>query len=202
VADAARTGEWFQTHSGRKFWPLDARVEDVDLLDVAHALARLCRFNGHVRDFYSVAQHSVFVSRLVEERARKTVDILLGEARELRELATGGVRELAAAGLLHDAAEAYLGDMIRPLKVSMPAYREAEERLERVIAERFGLPFPWHPSVKLADDCLLMTERRDVLAVQRPWQFRAEPMIERIVTLGPEAAEALFLARAQELRLA
>lgn len=188
---ADRIGEWFQTHSGRQFYPLDPRVEDIDIEDIAHALARLCRFNGHVKTFYSVAQHSVLVSIEVE-RAAPSHYRLEGYHDAVAQKA---VWSDALAGLLHDAAEAYLGDMIRPLKVSMPAYRDAEQKLEAVIAKRFGLAFPWPALVKVMDDRLLATERRDVLAVQRPWSFRAEPIERRIECLPPGAAEHAFLER-------
>lgn len=165
---------WFQTHTGRAFWPTSPMIEDIDIRDIAHALSMLCRFNGHVKFFYSVADHSVRVSKIVP-------------------------RSLALTGLLHDASEAYLGDMIRPLKLEMPEYRAAEERLERLIAKRFGLEFPWHPDIKNADLVLLRTERRDLLAHQRPWAEGPQPLAERIVPMDPAAVEAAFFQRYHEL---
>jgi hypothetical protein len=130
---------YMNTISGRKFWPLDPRAEDVDIRDIAHALANLCRFNGHVRKFYSVAQHSVIVSQVVPP-------------------------EFALYGLLHDAAEAYIGDMTRPLKhdPKMARFKECDIRLSAVIYQRFGLGHEEPPCVKAADRLVLQDEVRDV----------------------------------------
>jgi uncharacterized protein len=88
---STRTGDWIQTYTGKQFWPLSPLPEDIVIEDIAHALSMQCRFGGHVRTFYSVAQHSVHVSLLVEP-------------------------QYALWGLLHDAAEAYLVDLPRPIK--------------------------------------------------------------------------------------
>lgn len=173
VADWFR-GDWFQTHTGVQFYPIDPRPEDINITDIAHGLSHVCRFGGHTREFYSVAQHSVIVSQIVPS-------------------------ELALVGLLHDASEAYLGDMVRPLKLSMPEYRRAEERLERVIAEVFGIAFPYPPEIKHADNVALMTERRDLLAVHRAWSWKVEPLAMPIVAWSPQLARRMFLARFKEL---
>src|SRR4051812_20612492 len=88
-------GDWMQTYTGRAFWPLDAQPEDVDPLDIAAALSMLCRYGGHVSRFYSVAEHCLLMSEAVAP-------------------------EHALWALLHDATEAYMGDMVRPLKRQMP----------------------------------------------------------------------------------
>jgi 5'-deoxynucleotidase YfbR-like HD superfamily hydrolase len=123
------------THTGTHFHfppaPRDHRRYLVR--DIAHALAHLCRFNGHTEHFYSVAQHSLLVARLLPP-------------------------ELALAGLLHDAQEAYMGDMATPLKQLMPAYRDMECQIEAELAAEFGLHHPMHPLVKEADLTMLATE--------------------------------------------
>ena len=111
---------WIQTYTGRQFWPLAPQAEHVDIRDIAHSLAMQCRFNGHCRGFYSVAQHSVLVSQVVPP-------------------------EDALWGLLHDAAEAYISDLPRPLKNTAPEFRAAEHRLLTVILGRLGCPSPCLP---------------------------------------------------------
>lgn len=168
---------WIQTFSGRQFWPLDPKPGDVDVADIAHALALKCRFAGHCKAFYSVAQHSVLVSTVVPE-------------------------EEALWGLLHDAAEAYLADLPRPVKAETPAFRDAEGRIMRAVAERFGLAWPEPEGVKLADAVLLVTEQRDLMGPPpAPWfaSRPAEPMAGKVEPVDWRAAERLFLARFEEL---
>jgi hypothetical protein len=170
-----RVGDWSLLFTGRQFWPLSPRVEDIDIDDIAHALSNLCRFGGHCRQFYSVAQHSVLVSRLVP-------------------------RHLAFIGLMHDATEAYIGDMVRPLKYSLSQFLEIEEAVWRVIARRFDLPFHVPPQVKEADDVALVTERRDLMVPSsKSWTVQAEPAKETIIPLGPAEAKEEFIQRYRHL---
>lgn len=168
-------GSWMQTFTGRRFFPMDPDPDEVDVLDVAHSLAMQCRYNGHVRSFYSVAEHCVLVSRVVAP-------------------------EHALWGLLHDATEAYVGDMVRPLKVHMPAYRAAEDRVMDAIATRYGLVGPMPAEVKEADTRLLLDER-DALLGPSParWDVDGEPFGVRIEAWSPERAEAAYLSRFYEL---
>jgi uncharacterized protein len=145
MEEAPRTGDWFLSLGGHQLYPLDTRPGDIRIEEVAHALSHICRFGGHVRDFYSVAQHSVLVASALPE-------------------------ELKLVGLLHDATEAYCGDMIRPLKRSIPRYKEIEDRIWLAVAERFSLPVELPPSVKEADNRVLQVERRDLLA-PHPWKW-------------------------------
>jgi len=167
--------EWIQTAAGRKFYPLDPRAEDIDIEDIAHALSLNCRFNGHCRTFYSVAEHSVRVSRLL----------------------TG---DEALWGLLHDASEAYLTDLPRPVKAQMPAFRDWEDKLEKIIIEHFGLNWPMPEAVKTADDRLLSTEARDLMAEPpEVWSWGAAVLEERIEPWTWEDAKRAFLARFEQL---
>ena len=147
-----RYGGWIQTYTGKKFYPLDPRLEDVDFEDIAVALSNQARFSGHTAYAYSVAQHSVHVARVVEE---------LG----------GGVME-QLWGLAHDFPEAYLVDLPRPIKHSpgFEAYTAAEENLMRVISRFCGLPFAQPHLVEMADRILLATERRDLLGPECHWE--------------------------------
>jgi len=144
-------GPFIQTLSGRRVNPLDAAPEDIDPVDIANALANLCRFGGHSRGFYSVAQHSVIVCDLLEEQGA-TADELM-------------------AALLHDAAEAYLGDLPHPIKHRSElgaVFRVAEKQLEAVINERFALPRA-AARIKPLDRALLATERRIFSTISWEW---------------------------------
>lgn len=174
-----RRGDWIQTYTLRQFWPLDPRPEDVDLTDIAHALSLICRFTGHVREFYSVAQHSLLVADRAFELAPPERD-----------------RAAAKWGLLHDASEAYLVDVARPVKrlPEMAGYREAERRVQTAICERFGLPPEEPPEVKQADRDVLYTEARDLFnGVHRAWRWEAEPLGLLVDPLPPAEAERRFL---------
>lgn len=161
------------THTGRIFYPLDPNPADVDIEDIAHALSQQCRFTGHTREFFSVAQHSVIV------------------ANQLRGDAT-----LALVGLLHDASEAYLADISTPVKRALHNYEGIEMGLWRAIAERFCLPDHWLSAVKTADLMSLATERRDLMPYHPgEWDVLEgiRPLPERIMPLSPVAAKRLFM---------
>lgn len=161
-----RLGSWFLSVSGRQLWPFDLRPEDIEIEEIAHSLSHLCRFNGHCREFYSVAQHSLIVSTVLPD-------------------------EHKLCGLLHDATEAYCGDLVRPIKRRLPAFAEMEAGIWLAVAARFGLPTEMPPAIKEADSRALQTERRDLLAphrwrwtedhveggdVTRPYDFSIDPL--------------------------
>jgi hypothetical protein len=181
-----RKGDWFQTYTGKAFWPMDPRPEDICIADIAHGLSLQCRYNGHTKDFYSVAQHSVLVSRHCESMTKNRIDCVA----------------ISLWGLLHDAAESYLGDMVRPLKRSMPAYRDAEYGVMVAVCKCFGLGGVEPPEIKTADTVLLATERRDLMGpAPLPWDSieNIEPLPESIVGWPFALAEVLFLCRFEEL---
>ncbi|QEA38608.1 phosphohydrolase [Pistricoccus aurantiacus] len=165
------------TVTGRHFHLEAPTFDMVAPYDIAHALAQLCRFGGHTRVHYSVAQHSVLASHHVP-------------------------REHALAALLHDATEAYLGDVVTPLKTLLPLYRHIEAQAWAAICERFGLSEILPASVKRIDLALLATERRDLLVDHgAPWPCLTGvmPLSETIVPWSAEEARQLFLARLDEL---
>lgn len=171
-----------------KIWPLEEPDPKlVDIVDIAHALSMQCRFNGHLRAFLSVAQHAVSVARVVY---RETHDPIAG-----------------LQALHHDDSEAYLGDIIGPLKrvPEFAFYRVLEERTMEAIATALGLPLPFHPIIDEVDKRMCGTEQRDlgVNAVpdRRPYddlQLYVDGDVLRggyaAVCLEPHSAKALYLA--------
>lgn len=176
----SRQGDWFLTFTGRKFYPIDPRPEEVCIEDIAHSLANICRFGGHTTRFFSVAQHSLLVASQFEMS-----------------------HPWRFFGLMHDATETYVGDMIRPLKLSMPAFKEVENRVWVAIAERFHLPIDLPPELKHADNVALMTERRDLIRVPagQKWKLDEQgyqPLPHTIVPYEPWMAEERFIEEFDE----
>lgn len=174
-------GLWLQTYSGLAFFPLAPHPDQVAIEDIAHALSLQCRFAGHTREHYSVAQHSVLVSRYVPA-------------------------EDALWGLFHDAAEAYLVDLPRPLKHYSRLgheYRRIEARAQRAICERFQLQLGEPASIAEVERRLLWTERRDLMAPLRvsglDWGAPALPYPDKIQPWADWQAELEFMLRFGEL---
>ncbi len=166
-----------QTNSGYFFDFLKPEEYRPAVYEIGYALSNLCRFTGHVEKFYSVAQHSVLVSLIVPPH-------------------------LAYEGLMHDCAEAFIGDMSAPLKRLMPQYKELEKAIEMAIFPRLGLSYPSPAEIKSADLVVLATEKRDLFPTQRQWQELSgiEPLAEKIVPLSPKFAYRLFMERHIELK--
>lgn len=160
-------GPYIGCFSGRKFYPLDVRTSDIHIEDIAHALSNMCRFAGHCKKFYSVAQHSVHVSNQLPE-------------------------ELRLAGLLHDASEAYLVDVPRPIKhiADFSPYRKVEREIMQAVYKKFGITDS--PLIHDADNLLLATEARDLMS--DPSWAKDMPKGEfKIWPWTPEKAERVFL---------
>lgn len=168
---------WIQTLSGNAFEIFNPQPSMFRINEIAHALALQNRFNGHTKFPYSVAQHSVNVSKLLREWGLPTKTVF--------------------AGLMHDAAETYVGDLVSPIKREIPEFQVIEERIVKALSERFGFTYPMPWSVGKADMALLMTERRDLLAASpREW-FEGEGLIPlpewSIEELGWRKAKDLFI---------
>lgn len=141
---------WIQTYSGGKFWPLDPSPKEVNIVDIAWALSMQCRYTGHSSKFYSVGDHSCWVSDMVPD-------------------------EYKFQALMHDAAEAYLIDVARPVKHAdgFLFYREAEEKISAAIGQRYGIDLVNLPhEVHHADSAMLITEAHHLFPYGHPAQWR------------------------------
>jgi len=162
---------WIQTYTGKAFFPLNPETEDIDIIDIAWALSMQCRYAGHCKRFYSVAEHSVLISRAVP-----TEDRLIG--------------------LLHDASEAYLVDIPRPIKWALGGYAGYEATLMNAIAIRFDLRNVTTEAVKDADSRILHNERAALMpGGDRDWDIPGEPLpYTNVVGLSQSDAFELFVA--------
>jgi hypothetical protein len=170
-------GVWMQTYSGRKFFPFAPRVEDVFIEDIAHSLSMMCRYNGHCTKFYSIAEHSLHVSRLIDGAGR-------------------------LEGLLHDAAECYISDIPGPIKRALPDLVEIEDRIFEVVAKRFDLQSPLPLSIKRADLAVTAAEKRQIMMeMNEPWPFELPEPDQRtkIECWQPEIARENFLMEFERL---
>lgn len=122
-----------RTFTGRLMNVMRPEPEMIDIEDIAHALSQIPRWGGHAKQFYSVAQHCVFVSRLADD-------------------------ELRLSALLHDASEAYLMDVPSPIKAMMPQYKSMEAKLMKVIFRKYNIPYPMPDLVKHYDEVALQYE--------------------------------------------
>jgi len=148
--------DYIETQSGKTLYLPNPDLDQICILDIAHALAHVCRFAGHIDSFYSVAEHSINVATIVPT-------------------------ELKLQALLHDATEAYLCDIPTPFKRMIPQYKDLEDNLWEAISRKYGLPFELSPEVKYADRVMLMTERDALKAnTSRNWspEYENTPRIE------------------------
>lgn len=142
-----RFGDWMQTTNGTQFWPLDPRAGDINIEEIAISLAKQCRYAGHTKGFlhYSVAEHCCHISDLCPP-------------------------EHKLWGLLHDASEAYIVDVPRPIKLLLQNYKQIESELMKVICRRFDLPLDMPQIVHELDGRILVNEREQVMAKPPvPW---------------------------------
>jgi 5'-deoxynucleotidase YfbR-like HD superfamily hydrolase len=176
---------YIRTVSGKKFYPLNPKPEDVDIIDIAHALSNKCRFTGHTSSFYSIAQHCYLVSNLLAD-----VDAPL---------------EVQLQGLLHDASEAYLPDVASPIKRYIAGFHQIEANVEHAIALSFGLPLTFDARVKEADRMALFIEASlfiegDVhTKPTKAEQERLTTAMRRPRSWEPARAKWMFMHRFDEL---
>lgn len=188
-----RCDAWIQTASGLCFKPWAPDPVQVRLSDVAHALSNICRFNGHTIFHYSVAQHSILVATELEE-------MTAGDFHA-RQLCPSTRQRVALLGLVHDAAEAYVGDIVSPIKRHVPVFDEIETLVMATIYQAFKLEPPTLAEaavVREADLRMLLTEKRDLHRSEpQSWQCAEglEPYQRRIIRWSPGHVEQKFVER-------
>ena len=173
-----QTKSSISTLSGRFFDLLAPEDYEYCIDEIAEALSNICRYTGHVKKFYSVAEHSVLVSHIVPPR-------------------------LALAGLLHDASEAFVGDVSSPLKKLLPEYKAIEERIQKAIADHYGIPYPFPHEIHEADKRMYWRERIDVAPGPRDTLWHQDLAATRKVQasgMKPLMAKRYFLARFKEIQ--
>lgn len=177
IAVKVGVGPTIMLRSGAWFDFCAPTTSDFTIDDIAHGLANICRYSGQCKRFYSVAEHSLLVSEVA--------------------------RGFEFEALLHDAAEAFLGDITRPLKQLLPEFKRIEKDVELAILDRFGVPAPLPPQVKHADLRVLAAEQRQIMPEGTDGWIRGqriEPAAVVVHHLSPTDAKRAFLERFNELR--
>lgn len=193
IDDSKRIGNYMHTYTGGKYWPFAPDAKDISILDIAASLSNQCRYNGHTNkdkgyyfshNFYSVAEHSVYVSHQVP-------------------------RKHALVALMHDAAEAYVGDLIRPLKHSKEfakPFSDVERINESIIFKKYGLKFPFPKCVKKADESVTAAEVNSIINMptDRDWDSghlhdRSKVADQKIKMMLPGEARFFFIDRFMDL---
>lgn len=176
--------DYIETYTGRHFKVMFPDIDDIDIIDIAHALSMQCRFTGHSSRFYSIAEHSVHVSYMCGD---DPIDMFWG--------------------LMHDASEAYLTDVAAPVKPYLQNYKEIEASLMEVICYKFGLPLGEPNIVKKADMKMLKIEAAELMASKGlDWRVKGVSLEElgdqqkvNLKLYSPEEAKEVFLRRFKEL---
>ena len=176
-----KVGTAIELLSGKMFDYTNPEDCEVEIDDIAGALSNICRFSGHLPQFYSVAQHAVNVSRIVPVGHEKS-------------------------GLLHDTAEAFTNDLPTPLKTALPVFKELEVAIESAMSRRFGFQYPLSDEVKLADLQMLKIEKVYVKLCDAHWELLdgidVDHLMDKVILepLTPNEARTLFLNRWEEVK--
>lgn len=177
--DQERVGDYIQVYTGRRFYALDPRAEDITVLDIAHSLANICRFTGHGDRFYCVGEHSILCARVARKLGYSTLTQLYC--------------------LLHDGSESVVNDLARPVKQNIPQYKEIEDGIMSVIWKVAGLPKPTEEDyriVKIIDNTLLINEMEQLMKrCDIPTDIEYEKMfVDLSVGYNAGESKAPFLA--------
>lgn len=177
VAVKVGVGPTIMLRSGAMLDFLDPWSSDFTIDDIAHGLSLICRYSGQCDQFYSVAEHCIHVSEVA--------------------------REHAYAALMHDAAEAFVGDVTRPLKQLLPNYKSIEAAVEGAICSRFQVEYPIPDAVKNADLRVLAAEQAQIMPLgTNAWAHTAGviPANITVKSYSPPEAKLIFLQRFEQLR--
>lgn len=162
--------------SGKHVFPLDVKIDDLNIDDMAHNLGQIVRYNGSVDEFYSVAEHSYLISEALER--------------------DGYDAQVQLQGHLHDGPEYILGDMIRPIKNAIeevsPAAAQmlasAHTRIDLLISQKFDTGYPYHPAVKAYDDRIVNDEKQFLFGTGKPWTHGGDKLGVKIRCWEPREA--------------
>lgn len=169
--------DYIETYTSKNFYFDNISLDTIDIEDIAVSLSRLCRFAGHIKYHYSVGQHSIWCSRLCDEK-------------------------FAMHALLHDASEAYISDLTRPFKQLVPKYKQYEDKIMTAIAKKFQfkLSKKSHDAVKKVDDIMLATEAFNFLKSKaKNWKLSEKPLSVELAPWVAEYTYDKFLERFYEL---
>ncbi len=158
---------WIATFTGLRLNPFDPDPEMINIDDIAHGLSLTCRYAGQCKKFYSVAEHSIRLTRLVPE-------------------------ELRPVALMHDSAEAYMLDLPSLIKRVMPGYQAAEHNLLSVIFAKYDIDIQLLTRFLKEEYVLLATECRDLVTNTDGWFLPEPPLDKPIEPWTPRTAEVLF----------
>lgn len=168
--------DWIQVYQGKVFDFVNPTEQMIDIENIAHSLSMLCRFGGHCKWFYSVAQHCCYAYDAAKPENKKEA-------------------------LLHDASEAYIQDIVRPLKRRLPDYNVYESNIERLIAKKFNLPYPMSKEVKYIDNQLCNTEKLQIMhPCSKAWIPLPSPLHIRIFFWSPNRARDEFMDRWEKVK--
>lgn len=159
---------YISTYTGKRFYPFDPQIDHVDIIDIAHSLSNINRWIGHTNRPYNVAEHSIHVAWLIKEQGGNTRDQLWG--------------------LLHDASEAYFGDIASPIKHSFSELVKFEHNIQQVIAKKFNLPWPMPEIVHRADKKSLLIEANNLFLVRPKW---APEISDKLLSISDPYTEYL-----------
>lgn len=182
--EETRPGQYKETYTGKKFYVLDVRPDDICMRDIAHSLSLQCRYNGHCKQFYSVAEHSILIALHAWNEGHGFEDVM--------------------RALLHDAVEAFIGDIPKPVKLSIPALMEAEDRIEAHIMDKYKLPRDKADWLNDYDYRITIDERLVIMNdSNNVWGHESlKPLGVKIRCMEPEDAEFEFLMWVEYFRRA